>query len=335
MAQRTAGAARRGRAQADDSSRDDLLAEVASLYYQQRLDQEEIAGRLSVSRSTVSRMLSEALDRGIVEIRIKRSLPVSADLQRSLIQVLGLRDALVLDTNGRGGYSLGRAGRLAARYLDTTLSDGDVLAISWGTGVRAVADGLEVRTQRHVEVIQMLGGAGTRDPGVDGPELARRLAHQFGGQCRYLNAPLVVDDAEVGTALLRQRSVRETLDAAAHADVGLVGVGAFVPSVSSLLRAGYMTEDDIGKVRATGVVGDVCGHFFTVGGALVEDDVARRIITIPVDALRGLPRVVGVAVGPEKVEAILGAARARLVNVLVTDDVTATAVLALAGDAAV
>ena len=303
------------------------------MYYRSRLDQEEIARRMGVSRSTVSRMLSEALETGVVEIRIRRALPLADGLQRDLVREFALRDALVLDTSGRGEDALARVGRLAARYLDTTLGEGDVLAISWGTGVRAVADGLEPKVPRNVDVIQMLGGAGSRDPDVDGTELARRLADLLGGRCRYLNAPLVVDDEGVAAALLRQRSVRETLAAASHADVAVVGIGALVPKVSSLLRAGHLTRRGITEIRRSGAVGDVCGHLFSVYGQLVDAELARRIITIDLAGLRQIPRVVGVAVSTEKAEAIHGALRSRLVNVLATDDTTARAVLHLARSA--
>lgn len=320
----------RRRLASTDTDRRDLIAEVATLYYKSRLDQEEIAHRVGVSRSTVSRMLSEALETGVVEIRIRRVLPLAEDLQRDLVREFGLRDALVLDAHGRRDDALARVGRLAARYLDTTLGEGDVLAISWGTGVRAVADGLEPKVSRRVEVIQMLGGAGSRDPDVDGTELARRLAELLGGRCRYLNVPLVVDDERVVTALLRQRGVRETLAAAAGADLAIVGIGALVPSVSSLLRAGHLTRRGITEIRRSGAVGDVCGHLFTVQGELVDAELARRILTVDISALRRIPRVVGVAVGAEKTDAILGALRSRLVNVLATDDATARDVLGAA-----
>lgn len=311
-----------------DGHRDDLLAEVATLYYRDRLDQEKIAARIGVSRSTVSRMLSEALEAGVVEIRIRRPLPLVDELNRELVREFQLRDAQVLDTQERADGALARVGRLAARYLGTTLADGDVLAISWGTAVHAVVGGLEPGANRASEVIQMLGGAGSHDADVDGTELARRLADLYGGRCRFLNAPLVVDDEQVASALLRQRGVRETLAAAANADIAIVGIGALVPEVSSLLRAGYLTRSGLAGLRRLGAVGDVCGHLFTVDGELVDAELSRRVIAIDVTALRRIPRVVGVAAGAAKAEAVLGALRAHLVNVLITDDATARAVLA-------
>lgn len=318
---------RRNRKRFPEPRRDDLLSEVATLYYRSGLDQEAIAGRLGVSRSTVSRLLREALQTGVVEIRIRHALPLEEKLQRDLIGRFGLRDALVLDSNGRRDDALPRVGQLGARYLKTMLDDGNSLAISWGTAVRAVADGLGSSVPRDVEVIQMLGGAGSRDLGVDGTELARRLADSLGGRCRYLNAPLVVDDERVAAALLRQRDVRETLAAAANADFAVVGIGALVPAVSSFLRAGHLTRRGITEIRRSGAVGDVCGHLFSVDGNLVDAELTRRIVTIDVAALRRIPRVVGVAVGAAKAEAILGALRGGLINVLVTDDATARDVL--------
>lgn len=308
--------------------RSDLIPEVATLYYRDRLDQQAIARRVGVSRSTISRLLAEALATGVVEIRIRQPLPLVDDLGRALAQRFELRDAQVLDVRNRTEGALARVGRLAARYLDSILAEGDVLAISWGTGVHAVASGLESVTSRGVEVVQMLGGAGSRDAEVDGTVLARRMADVFGGRCRYLSAPLVVDDEQVATALLRQRGIRETLAAAAHADVALVGIGALVPEVSSLLRAGYLTLEGLADLRRLGAVGDVCGHHFGLDGAMLDTELSRRVVAIGLSSLRGIPRVIGVASGVAKAEAIVGALRARLINILITDDATARAVLA-------
>lgn len=51
------------------------------------------------------------------------------------------------------------------------------------------------------------------------------------------------------------------------------------------------------------------------------------VIGISLERLRALDRVVGVAGGEEKVAAILGALRGGYLNVLITDSVTAQAVL--------
>lgn len=66
------------------STREQLLAGVAWLYYEQGLTQAEIGARLGLSRITVNRLLKEARQSGIVEIRIR---PVSFDLP--LVEAMG------------------------------------------------------------------------------------------------------------------------------------------------------------------------------------------------------------------------------------------------------
>lgn len=310
------------------TDRETQLAEVAYLYYKERRDQKDIAARLGVSRSTVSRMLTAAERQGIVEIRIRGGLPHAMDLQRQFASALGLRDAVVLDTRGHTSDISARVGRLGAHYLDACLAEGDLLAVSWGQAVRSVVDAFQPRSRQHVEVVQLLGGTGAVDVDVDGGGLAHRLGALLDARVSLLNAPLVVDREELASELRADRSIKRTLKIAAQADVALVGIGATVPSVSSLLRAGYVDEEGLAALARMGAVGDVCGHHFTIDGELIDLELNRRIIAITAEGLRGIPRVIGVAAGGPKVDAILGAARAGVVDVVVTDDVTARLVLA-------
>lgn len=310
----------------DPSRRAAQVVEVATAYYHERLDQEQIARRMGISRSTVSRMLAEALDTGVVEIRVRGALPIHPGLQRDLVETLGLQDAMVLATR-EDEDCLADLGRLAARRLDARLADGDILAISWGTAVRATVEGFDPRTTRDVEVVQMIGGAGSRDPQVDGTELARRLAGALGGRFRYLNAPLVVAEEAVAAGLRREPAVRETLAAAAAAGLALVGIGTFLGDRSSFVRSGHLAVRHLAELRAAGAVGDVAGHIVAEDGRLLDPPLSRRIVTIDVADLRRIPTVLAVASGPEKVAAILGTIRAGLVDALVTDDRTAAALL--------
>jgi deoxyribonucleoside regulator len=312
------------------ASRWALLAEVASLYYDAKLDQENVAERMGVSRSTVSRMLSEAQDAGVVQIRVNRLLPLDEGLQLEAVRQLGIREVLILaGAELVSGEILSRVGMLAARYLDSILSDGASLAIGWGTAVRAVTDGWEPGQRKDVNVIQMIGGVGSSHPEVDGPELARRLAGEIGGTYQYLNAPLVVEGEALAVALRRQPSISSVLDAAARAQAALVGIGSLDPEVSSLLRAGYLNRSGIDLARKAGAVGDVCGHHLDGAGNLLNLDLDRRTVGISIDALRKIPLVVGVAIGQAKTAAILAAVRSQLVNVIVTDSATMRGVLDL------
>ena len=100
-----------------------LLADVAEMYYLEEKNQAEIAKSVGVTRSMISRMLTEARESGIVEIRIQRPLQSDSDLESELKEKFGLKDVFVVVTHHHSGSerltrTLGSAGaQMLARYL--------------------------------------------------------------------------------------------------------------------------------------------------------------------------------------------------------------------------
>jgi DNA-binding transcriptional regulator LsrR (DeoR family) len=133
----------------------------------------------------------------------------------------------------------------------------------------------------------------------------------------------------VREVLLQEPRIRETLSLARRADVALVGIGAPLPAVYSLLRAGYLGREELARLRAQGVVGDICARHYDAQGSVLDIELNQRIVGIELEGLHDVEQVIGVAGGEAKAEAILGALRGGHVNVLVTDDTTARKVLAL------
>ena len=315
--------------------RDDLLAVVASLYYEQDCNQQEIAERLQISRSNISRMLQEAKAKGIVEVRVHKPIYRAEAIEAQLMQRFKLRQALVLDSMGRrDDENLREVGRLAARYLQDTLPTNDSMAISWGTGVHSVVAALPPLPDRHVDVVQMIGSVGAANPQIDGTELARRLADLLGGQYFYLHAPILVDNPTVRDLLLAEPSIQETLNRVRKVSLALVGIGTTEPGANSFVRAGHLSEQQLAGLRAQGAVGETCGQHFDIDGSPAGLPINRRVIGIELEAVKRIPQVFAVACGIIKAQAIFGALRGGYINVLATDDITARGVLAQAGQAA-
>lgn len=310
--------------------RSELLAQVASLYYEDNLTQAEIARRIGASRPTISRMLQEAREAGVVEITIHYPWKADSELEHDLAARFHLRQARVLVGRGRPYEEILRGlGVLAARYLESTLAEDTILGISWGTAAYSTLQALQPDRNLPITVVQMIGAVGMGDSRIDGPDLARLLANVYGGKYRYLHAPLIVEDAHVREALLQEPRIQETLSLAHRADVALVGIGSLATEVSSLLRAGYLDQEALAQLRAQGAVGDVCARHYDAQGRVLDIELNHRIVGIELEALRDIEQVIGVAGGEAKAEAILGALRGGHVNVLVTDDAAARKVLAM------
>ena len=121
------------------------------------------------------------------------------------------------------------------------------------------------------------------------------------------------------------------LKQACSADQAVVGVGTPTTD-ATIVQLGYLTEADARALREQGVVGDILGQFFDASGRVVPLPIHDRRIGIELSDLAQIPKVVGVAGGLHKVEAILGALRGRFLDVLVTNELTALRLLELERD---
>lgn len=308
-----------------------LLADVAEMYYLEQKNQAEIAKSVGVTRSMISRMLSEARESGIVEIRIQRPLQSDLELEQALKEYFGLKDVFVVATNQSGGerltHTLGIAG---ARMLDRYLAPHKVLGLAWGTSISATVDAYETKEPMQVKVVQLVGAMGAHNMEYDGHDLVSRITEKIGGEAYYLNAPYLAQNAEMAKSLLETKSIRETISMGRKTDVALLGIGTTSAEHSSFHLAGYVTRRELEELRKAGAIGDVCGQHFDVNGQPACDDFCARLVSIRRSDLLAIPVRLGVAGGEGKTDAILGALRGRYVNVLVTDSRAARRILELA-----
>src|SRR4051794_21432345 len=77
-----------------------LLVKVARLYHEQGVRQPDIAERLHMSQSRVSRLLKEAAEAGIVRTVVVPPPGAHADLEDAVRDRYGLTDVVVADTGG-------------------------------------------------------------------------------------------------------------------------------------------------------------------------------------------------------------------------------------------
>lgn len=310
--------------------KEELLIEIATLYYYEGLTQSEIAEKFGISRSNISRLLKEARYRGIVEIKIKQKIPLDYDLQREITSKFSLKDARIVKSTGLNYHEmLKKLGTVAARYLKAILNNATIVGISWGTAIYELVNSFEPEVYKNLEIIQMIGGIGAENPDIDGTELARRLAEKVSGRYRYLHAPLIVESADIKRAMMQERNVKDTLERVKKADVAIVGIGSTNPNVSSLIRAGYLNKKELSEIKKLGAIGDVCARHFDMYGNLCQIDLNERVIGINIEELKKINYVIGIAGGKVKASAILGVLRGGYINVLISDDQAISEVLKL------
>jgi DNA-binding transcriptional regulator LsrR (DeoR family) len=315
-----------------DLDQDRLLVKVARLYYESDLTQARIAQRMRLSRQKVQRLLDSAKEKGVVRIVVEPLQGVHAEKEKGLEERYGLAEAVVVETSSYNDQSVvaRETGVGAADYLLRVVRPKDRVVLSWGGTLLGMVNGVRRHPHRDLHgvlVIQGLGGVA--DPGRDthSSELARRLAQFLGGRAMPLPAPGVAGNRAARNAFLRDAHVAKVLDAARAADVAFVGIGA--PRQDSILvREGSIVKwEELEALKARGAVGDINLRYFDRHGSAITSDLDDRVVGIALEDFRRIPHVVGVAGGAAKLEAIRGALQGKLVDVLITDHITAQRLL--------
>ena len=315
------------------ADRERLLVKVSRFYYEHELTQSQISERLRLSRQKVQRLLKEAHQAGIVQITIRPVIGAFPELERKLEDRFSLQEAVVIETTDfYDQFVVAReVGVGAADYLRRVVQSQDSLVISWGGSLLGLVNALSGGSRRAdldgIRVIQGLGGLGDPNKEVHAADLTRRLAQVFGGEAVLLPTPGVAGTRESRDTYFEDPYISHILEQAKSANLAVMGIGA--PRLDSILmREGrIVSAQDLQNLKHNGAVGDINLRFFDENGEIVQSNFDQRVIGLTLDEIQRIEQVVGVAGGAAKLPAIRGALAGKLVDILVTDQITAQRVL--------
>jgi len=304
-----------------------MLARVANLYYKQHMNQSEIADMLSVSRPKVSRMLKKAWELGILEIRIKfPDTQKIFDLEKQLMDVFGLRMAIVVPSIGDQNNVLSAAGAAAADMLLSIIGKNSIIGCSWGLSLMYMLRAMHThKIDNNVEVVQLIGSVPQQMTFPDGSEFARHLSTVLQCRCNYLLAPVLAKSRGIRDLLISDPNIRDILEKGRRSDLAIVGIGAL--GDNSLLRNKIISPEEIEVLAQKGAVAEVCACFIDREGKLVESELNDRAVTIGLESLKKIETVMAVALGQTKHAAVAAVLRGGYLDILVTDEATAASVL--------
>lgn len=312
------------------SKRMSLLADVAEMYFLEGNGQSDIALKVGVTRSMVSRMLTEARLQGIVEIKVIRPVRSDPELEQAIKNKFGIEFVNVVSIEDSKPEKLLKfLGRAAAEVLKKQLRANMAIGVAWGTAVSATVEAFQVMREPSIKIVQLVGAQGARIVEYDGHMIVKQLAEKLGGEGYYINAPYLCQTPEIAQSLRETRGIKETIDMGKEVQVALLGIGTTETEYSSFYLSGLLSEEEIDVIRKNGVVGDIASNYFKMDGTPYKDDFLGRIITIKIEDLKQIPVRIGIAGGSAKVNAIFGALNSKLINYLVTDSLTAKLIMNL------
>ena len=307
-----------------------IVTSVARMYYLDRLGQDEIAGIVGVSRSTVSRLLTNARDRGIVRISVDDYDPRDHEAEQALITRFGLQRAIVIREMGASDpANIRRAvGYFAAPVMAEVIGSKALVGLAGGRTICELVHAIDPGQRGgHSAFVQLMGSIGSSPDRIDSSELCRALARRFNGTFEVLNSPSFAQDQRARDLFLSHREIQAVWTMFGRLDLALVGVGSL--EESAFYQRNVLKPEDLEEARAAGAVGEICGRFFDARGRECDSSLRHRAISIGLEELRACPEVMVVVSGARRARALRAAIAGNLVTSIVSDQAAAHSLLAL------
>ncbi|MEA4944462.1 MAG: sugar-binding domain-containing protein [Propionicimonas sp.] len=305
------------------------MYQAATRYYIQGETMESIAHQLRLSRSSVSRLLKEARESGLVRISLADHTGSQSPLAATLASAFGVRVHLVpVRESANENLRFDQVARLAGRLFTEAVDDHQLIGVAWGVTLSHVVRHLGRRPLVGSTVVQMNGGANQRSSGIPYiGEILQSIGDAFDAKVVLFPVPAFFDYPATKQAMWRERSVQNVLRLHAKLDLAVFGVGSLQGVVPShVYSAGYMDSRDMEKLVADGVVGDVCTVLLREDGTYIDIDYNQRATGLTPAELQTIPRRICVVADPSRAPAVVGALRARTATDLVVDESTARAI---------
>lgn len=306
----------------EGTNKSEIMVRAAWMYFMESMTQQEIAEHLGISRIKVVRLIQEAREQGIVEIKVNSTITEYLKLESDLRELYNLTEVVVTSREEEGELPYTKLASTAARILEQRLRPGIKVGIGNGRTISHLPEGFAPSKQVDCTFISLSGGLSSGETIDHSFETIFKLASMYGGNARYIYAPFLVSNSDIRDALVQDKAIVSAIEQAKNTDLAIFSVG--IPDEFALLHQfNLITDEELTELRARGAVGDALGRFYDETGQEINTSYHERVIGLTIDELRTIPDRILVAGRSKKNKAIKAALIGKLANILVTDADTA------------
>ena len=304
------------------------LLDVAKLYYDDNLTQAEIARYIGVSRSTVSRMLSEAKEHGLVRIFIADDTVDTGNIERTLMEYFALQAVRVVSvTPGDEKLILQATARESALFAARFLSPSDCIGMAWGNTLHELAKNLPSLSLPDTQVVQLMGNIDSATVQSYAMEIIKTTSIRLHTENAFtVPCPIMVDNAIISDILLHDAKISQILQLACNCNKMFINL-ALPNEFSCLYRAGYISDDDLMSLHEARSVGSIGCHFIDENGAMCQPKLDARTIGVSLEDIQRAECVLACVADNKKADVLHAALIGGYIDVLMVDSVTAKLLL--------
>lgn len=295
-----------------------LLVKVAWFYYIGGFTQQEIGEYLGIPRLRVNRLLDKARKNGVIRFSIREHDNNRMEIEQNLIKRFHLKDAFVVPSPIDGKDVNEGVAQAAAMYISEKINKSSFINMGYGDTTSRILNCLSNMSEFPVNVVSLTGGVNYYLPNT--------RSNIFNAKLYLTPAPLLMKNADMVSAIEKEPSVQQILNMVSLAQLTVVGIGGMDDN-ATIVTNGMFSNNDFVLLSMKGAVGDILCHFIDQDGRLVPSDIEGRLISTSLETLKSLDNTIGVAAGENKVKAMLAALRGGYLDILITDENTASSIL--------
>lgn len=305
-----------------------LMVKCCVMYYENEMGQCEIAKKLGISRPTVSKLLKEAKERGYVRIEIVGPEEQNCyKLEKRLEEKFGLKEAIVVEDKHDDVFQKEELAIEVVKYLYRMIQEGDIIGVSMGTTLKMLPQYAKVKKFNKIQFIPLVGGIGEADMTTHSNQLVVELSKGMGGTFKLLHGPAIVSNENIINILREDKNIKDVFKSMDEMNVALVGIGSPIDENSNVIKNGYFNKNDVETFKQTKAAGDICLNVYDIDGNVSNYEYNKCVFGMNIEKLRNVDKVIGVACGTKKINAVLGALNGHYVNVLAVNYSLAEALL--------
>ena len=309
-----------------------IMVQVSQMYYMDGMTQEKIANQLGISRSSISMILSEARDYGIVDIKIKNPQTNNDELSSQMESEFNLQKCYVIPINAKLLRILTKVVATQGSFIaEKEIKSHSSLGFAWGTTCYECMMAFRNNDNLYdIHVVPLIGGTNRIASEYQLNEMVRIMAEKLQGTPSFIYAPALADTIEDKQLFMKSMTMQSIVDTWKSLDVAIVSVGAPPEYYNAKTQFDPFEVKKAFETDPMRPVGDICARRFNLQGEFLQNDYNQRIMGIGEDELQTAGKVICIAAGSHKILSILGALRSETIDILITDENTAQGILDVA-----
>lgn len=310
----------------NEKSRLDEAARAGWLYFIAGHTQDEIAKMLKVSRASAQRLVSLCLAERLITFRLEHPIAACMELAARLKEAFKLAYCEVVPNDPAAPQSAAGIAERAANMLELMLRSDKPVVVALGTGraVRAAVERVSPIDRPNHQIVSLVGNI-SADGSASFFDTVGRLADITRSRHYPMPLPFLMSSEKERDQMLRLEPISKVRALAAKADLRLVGIGQMDQNAQVLVD-GFVTRQELFDMMRRGAAGELTGWAFDADGRIIDGGTNGRLTSIP-PKVPAAALTIAAAVGKAKVSAIQAALKGRLINGLITDEATASAIL--------